>query len=211
MCPLSYRDKVATLMKKLFLPEGPFGAYLFDCDGTIADSMPLHFLAWNDALRPYGVQFPRDLFYAWAGIPVSRTVEMLAEKFGVALPVLEVTEAREGYYLSRLPQILPVEEVKAEILSAAARRLPIAVVSGSPHASVEKTLSFLGLRGHFEVIIGAEDSARGKPFPDPFLAAAAALGVEPSRCLVFEDGELGIQAAIAAGMKWVRVPVTEIS
>lgn len=189
----------------LLIPPGPFSALLFDCDGTIADSMPLHFLAWQEALAPYGAHFPKDLFYAWAGIPVPKTVEMLGERFGLVLPPQEITEAREAAYLRRLPEVKPVAAVKDEILKNFGR-IPMAVVSGSPRESVERTLTFLGLRDYFPVIVGGGDTLRGKPFPDPFLRAAEALAVEPRRCLVFEDGELGIEAARAAGMEFVRVP-----
>jgi HAD superfamily hydrolase (TIGR01509 family) len=167
----------------LLIPPGPFGAYLFDCDGTIADSMPLHFIAWQEALAPYGASFPKDLFYAWAGIPVPKTVEMISAKFGIPLPPATVTEAREAAYLRRLPEIKPVAAVKEEILRNAGK-LPMAVVSGSPRESVERTLGFLGLRDYFPVIVGGGDTPRGKPHPDPFLRAARELGAEPARCLV---------------------------
>ena len=193
---------------ELVFPKGTFKAYLFDCDGTIADSMPLHHLAWEEALAPYGAHFPKPLFYAWAGIPVPRTVEMLNEKFGWNAPPLAVTEAREAAYFRRLPQIQPVASVKEQI-DRQFGKIPFAVVSGSPRASVEKTLSFLGLLDRFPVIVGGDDTPRGKPAPDPFLLAASRLGVLPKDCLVFEDGELGIEAAVAAGMAYVRVPPAE--
>lgn len=192
----------------LDLPKGPFKAYLFDCDGTIADSMPLHHEAWQEALASYGANFPKHLFYAWAGVPVPRTVEMINEELGFSAPPEAVTEAREAAYLRRLPEVKPVASVLAE-MDRMRGKLPMAVVSGSPHASVEKTLTYLGLRDRFQTIVGGDDSPRGKPNPDPFLLAAERLGVAPADCLVFEDGELGIQAAIAAGMRWVRVPITD--
>jgi HAD superfamily hydrolase (TIGR01509 family) len=100
--------------------------------------------------------------------------------------------------------VKPIEEVLAEI-HAHHGKIPFAVVSGSPRASVKKTLGVLGLLDLFPVIVGAEDTPKGKPHPDPFLLAAKKLGVDPKKCLVFEDGELGIKSAEAAGMKWVRV------
>ncbi|RYZ97340.1 MAG: HAD family phosphatase [Proteobacteria bacterium] len=192
----------------LEIPEGPFKAYLFDCDGTIADSMPLHYLAWNEALAPYGAHFPRNLFYAWAGIPVPKTVEMLGAELGLGLPPGPITEAREAAYLKRLPQITPIYEVKEQI-ELHFGRAPMAVVSGSPRASVIRTLRYLGLYEKFDVIVGGDDCPRGKPFPDPFLKAAALLEITPADCLVFEDGVLGIEAAVAAGMQYVRVPVSD--
>lgn len=188
----------------LQLPPGPFDAYLFDCDGTIADSMPVHLLAWNAALQPEGAQFPEDLFYAWAGRPTEHIVELLNEHFGLAMDYRLISERKEQHYFSFLPQVQPVPEVVAHIHEAHGR-IPLAVVSGSPRESVLTTLRNFQLETYFGCVVGAEDSPRGKPHPDPFLVAARALGVDPRRCLVFEDAELGIQSAEAAGMRWVRV------
>lgn len=186
------------------IPSGDFAAYLFDCDGTIADSLPLHFRAWNEALKPHGGSFSPELFVAWSGIPVRKTVEMLNERLGLAMPVEEIVEAREQLYFGLMPEVKAVPEVLAEI-KAKHGILPMAVVSGSPRESVIRTLTFLGVLDRFETIVGADDAPRGKPFPDPYLLAAKRLGVAPEKCLVFEDAELGIESAKAAGMKWVRV------
>lgn len=189
---------------KLTLPEGPFSAYLFDCDGTIADSMPLHYETWKSALAKWNCPFPEELFYAWAGMPTPKIITMLGEKFGISLPVKETTDEKEEAYLQLLPRIEGIPEVIEQILLQYGK-LPIAVVSGSPRESVLKTLTYLGLRDKFKVIIGAENYENGKPAPDPFLLAAKQLGVQPSQCLVFEDADLGVQSADAAGMKWVRI------
>lgn len=189
----------------MILPPGPFGAYLFDCDGTIADSMPLHYQAWLKAVGEFGGQFPKELFLAWAGIPVPKTVEMLNEKFGLSMPVQEVTTIRERAYLDLMPGVKAVPEV-AKVIFDSHGRIPMAVASGSPRASVIETLSHLGLVDRFEHIIGAEDYTKGKPHPDPYLVAARRLGVEVAHCLVFEDADLGVQSAVAAGMRWVKVP-----
>jgi HAD superfamily hydrolase (TIGR01509 family) len=191
-------------MTALRLPPGPFGAYLFDCDGTLADSMPVHFRAWTRAVEEHGGTFPPDLFAAWAGIPLGRTVEMLNEKFGYTMPIAETIRRKEELFLELLPEVRGVASVIA-IVEREAGRIPFAVVSGSPRRSLLKTLDALGLTPMFPVILGAEDYTRGKPDPEPFLRAAELLGVAPGRCLVFEDAEAGIQAAEAAGMQWVRV------
>jgi len=190
---------------KLELPPGPFDAYLFDCDGTIADTMPLHFEAWQIALGEHGGQFPEDLFYAWAGIPVDKTIEMLNEKYGLKMPVVEILRRKEELYFGQLPKVRAVQSVLHHI-HAQHGKLPFAVVSGSPRDSVLKTLTTLKLLDYFPVIVGAEDYSRGKPHPDPFLLAAKLLGVRPERCLVFEDADLGVESARAAGMQWVKVP-----
>jgi HAD superfamily hydrolase (TIGR01509 family) len=192
-------------MTDLPLPHGPFDAYLFDCDGTLADSMPVHFRAWTRAVEEHGGTFPEDLFYAWAGIPLARTVEMLNERFHIALPVAQTVARKEALYLELLSEVRAVASVLVHV-ERDAGRIPFAVVSGSPRASVVKTLTALGLLDKFPVIVGAEDYTHGKPHPEPFLRAAELLGVAPTSCLVFEDADAGIQSAEAAGMQWVRVP-----
>ncbi|MBM0277103.1 HAD family hydrolase [Micromonospora tarensis] len=187
------------------LPSGQFAAYLFDCDGTIVDSMPLHYLAWQRALAEWGCEFPEDLFYAWGGRPTADIIVALNEQQGLAMPVAAVVERREGYYQELLPQVAAVPEV-LEHIHDAHQRVPFAVVSGSTRASVTASLNALGLLDRFDVLVCAEDYTRAKPDPEAFLLAAEQLGVPPESCLVFEDTDLGIQAATAAGMASVRVP-----
>lgn len=187
------------------MPPGEFEAYLFDCDGTIVDSMPLHYLAWQRALDEWGCEFPEELFYAWGGRPVADIIATLNERHGLAMPVATVTERRESYYQELLPQLAAVPEVLAHIHDAH-QRVPFAVVSGSTRASVTASLDALGLLDRFDVLVCADDYTRAKPDPEAFLLAASHLGVPPGSCLVFEDTDLGIQAATAAGMASVRVP-----
>lgn len=192
-------------MSKLILPPGPFDAFLFDCDGTIADSMPLHYIAWCQAMEGWNCAFTEEQFYALAGVPVPRTVEMLNEEQGLEMPPEEISRRREEIYYGLLHQVRPIEEVVEKIHEFYAQ-IPLAVVSGSPRESVIKTLGFLGLLDRFDTIVGAEDYRHGKPHPEPFLTAAERLGVTPDRCLVFEDGEPGVRSAVAAGMQYVRIP-----
>ncbi len=190
---------------KLTLPEGKFEALLFDLDGTIANSLPLHYEAWQEALRPHGASMPEDLFYAWGGIPVPRTVEMLNETFSWQLPITEVTYAREQAYHARILEVKTHPEVEA-IIRQHRGKLPMAVVSGSARAVVESTLKRLGLWEMFDAIVGAEDCKEGKPHPEPFLTGARLLSVSPSACLACEDAEPGIRSALSAGMQVVRIP-----
>ncbi|MBS2038499.1 HAD family phosphatase [bacterium] len=188
----------------LLLPPGPFDAYLFDCDGTIADSMPLHLEAWNTALEPWGASFQEELFYAWAGRSTEQIVSLLNQQFGLQMDHREISKRKEECYFSVLPRIQPIAEVIAHIHEAFPR-IPLAVVSGSPRESVLTTLRNFQLERYFRCVVGAEDYVHGKPAPDPFLLAARTLGIAPQRCLVFEDADLGIQSAQAAGMQWVKV------
>jgi len=190
---------------KLNIPQGTFRAYLFDCDGTIADSMPLHYVAWSTALDEWGCPFDETLFYEWGGKPVHEIISTLNRMQGLNMPVAEVAERKESLYYEQLPNLKPVPEVLEQI-EAQYGVIPLAVVSGSSRESVVNSLTALGLLERFDTIVGAEDYARSKPAPDGFLTAAERLGVSPADCLVFEDTALGIQAATAAGMASVRVP-----
>lgn len=189
----------------LILPGRDFGAYLFDCDGTIADSMPLHYIAWREALDPWYADFPEDLFYAWGGRTVADVIESLNEQQGSHIPVDEVAARKEENYQRLLPRMTGVPEV-VEHVEEAYGRIPLAVVSGSTRESVVATLKHLGLLDRFDALVCAGDYARAKPDPEGFLLAARLVGVPAADCLVFEDTDMGIEAATAAGMASVRVP-----
>jgi HAD superfamily hydrolase (TIGR01509 family) len=187
------------------IPAGSFRAYLFDCDGTIVDSMPLHYIAWRTALDEWNCPFPEELFYAWGGKPVDEILSTLNAMYGLSMPVDAVAKRKEGLYFDLLPQLKPIPEV-VEHIDLQYGRIPFAVVSGGRRASVIRSLTVTGLIDRFQTIVGAEDYKNSKPAPDCFLLAAERLLVEPSACLVFEDTDLGIQAATAAGMASVLVP-----
>jgi HAD superfamily hydrolase (TIGR01509 family) len=190
---------------KLPIPAGDFRAYLFDCDGTIADSMPLHYIAWTKALAEWNCPFDEELFYAWGGKPPVEIIGTLNRMRGLSMPVATVAEHKEHYYYDQLPTLQPVPEV-VEHIDAMRGKIPYAVVSGSTRESIRKTLTAVHLLDHFPVLVGSEDYQRSKPAPDCFLMGAARLGVAAKDCLVFEDTAMGIEAATAAGMASVRVP-----
>lgn len=190
---------------KLQLPAGDFRAYLFDCDGTIVDSMPLHYVAWKESLAEWNCEFAEELFYAWGGRPVSEIIAALNEQHGLDMPVEAVAKRKESLYYEQLPQLKAIPEV-VEHIEAQHGRIPFAVVSGSRRNSVVGSLTSLNLLDKFETLVCAEDYKNGKPAPDGFLLAAERLGVAPADCLVFEDTDMGIDAATAAGMASVRVP-----
>jgi HAD superfamily hydrolase (TIGR01509 family) len=190
---------------KLGLPDGSFGAYLFDCDGTIVDSMPLHYIAWKNALAEWNCEFEEELFYAWGGIPIAEIVSLLNKKHGLNMSVEAVAARKEHLYFELLPQLKAVPEV-VEHIDAQYGRIPFAVVSGSTRESVTASLGAVKLLSKFDTLVCAGDYKKSKPDPEAFLLAAANLGVTPGGCLVFEDTDMGIQAAAAAGMAWVKVP-----
>lgn len=190
---------------KLKLPDGPFRAYLFDCDGTIVDSMPLHYVAWKKALDEWSCAFEEKQFYAWGGRPVNEIIATLNEENGLKMPIDAVAKRKEDFFCEQLHTLKAVPEV-LEHIDAQHGRIPFAVVSGSGRNSVVGSLIALGILDKFDTIVAAEDYENGKPAPDAFLLAAERLGVSPKDCLVFEDTAMGVLAATAAGMACVRVP-----
>jgi HAD superfamily hydrolase (TIGR01509 family) len=190
---------------RLELPEGTFKAYLFDCDGTIADSMPLHYVAWKQALGVWNCEFEEERFYAWGGMPTTKIIARLNEEYGLGMPVESVARRKEEFYFELLPQLKAVPEV-LEHIEAQFGRIAFAVVSGSARDSVMASLEKLRLLDRFDTMVCAGDYKKSKPDPEAFLLAASKLGVAPRNCLVFEDTEMGIQAAAAAGMASVKVP-----
>jgi beta-phosphoglucomutase family hydrolase len=190
---------------KLKLPEGVFSAYLFDCDGTIVDSMPLHYVAWKKVLGEWNCEFEEAFFYSLGGMPIVEIVATLNERHGLSMPVATVARRKESLYYEMLPQLKVVPEV-LEHIEEQHGRIPFAVVSGSTRDSVTASLGMLRLLDRFETMVCAGEYEKGKPDPEAFLLAASRLGVEPHACLVFEDTEMGIQAATAAGMASVKVP-----
>ena len=133
-------------------------ALLFDCDGTLVDTMPLHWQAWQEGLRELGIEVPVEFIATYRGATVA-----------------DIVRANHG-------------------------QLPMAVVSGGSHRNVMASLEATGLDSFFPVVLTSDDPFPGKPAPDIMLEAARRLGVAPEFCQVFEDGDLGIDAARAAGM-----------
>ena len=189
----------------LELPSGEFAAFIFDCDGTLADTMPTHFKAWQAALGKAASDFPEAMFYELGGVPTARIVEILNERHGYSMPVHETVAHKEHLFLEMSSQIAAIEPVVALAREWHGRK-PLAVASGGHRRIVLNTLKALGIAHLFQTIVCSEDYLRGKPHPDPFREAARRLGVAPEKCLVFEDTRTGVQAATAAGMASVLVP-----
>lgn len=181
---------------------------IFDCDGTLADTMPVHYRAWCETLAPYGLTFSEERFYEWGGVPTRDIIARLSNEAAVSLDIDAVSTERDSAFL-RLAQtvtILPVEPV-LRIAEAHRGRLPLAVATGGTHRQVNGILDALNIREWFDAIVAAEDVARPKPAPDVFLEAARRLGVPPGECEAYEDGDAGLEAARAAGMAVVDVRV----
>jgi beta-phosphoglucomutase-like phosphatase (HAD superfamily) len=131
---------------KLRIPQREFSAYLFDCDGTIADSMPLHYIAWKKALAEWDCGFDEKLFYKWGGRPVVEIISTLNKERGLTMPVELVARRKEGLYFELMPQLRAVPEV-LEHIEAKQGQIPFAVVSGSALVSVTASLATLRLLG----------------------------------------------------------------
>jgi beta-phosphoglucomutase family hydrolase len=190
----------------LDIPPGEFAGYIFDLDGTLIDTMPLHYRAWDAAMRKAGltVTLDENLFYSLGGVPTRRVAELIAEHYHLAIDpdrVFEDKEALFGELQTDAKLILPTVEFARKAFATH----PMAVASGGPRDIVRRSLELAGLAPLFRAVVTADDVVHGKPAPDMFLLAAKLLGVEPTKCLVVEDAEPGIKAALAAGMQVVRV------
>jgi HAD superfamily hydrolase (TIGR01509 family) len=183
-----------------------YDAAIFDCDGTLVDSMPIHHAAWRAAFERYRApfDFTWDLFLRRAGMTLERTVEELNVQFACNLPPVAVSDAQREEFRHRADQIEPIEHV-VRFAREVARRHPVAVASGSSLAAVEHALQRVGIRDCVRTIVSAEDVREGKPSPEGFLLAASRLSAAPERCLVLEDGAAGLEAARRAGMDAYRI------
>ncbi len=180
-------------------------ALIFDCDGTLADTMPIHFRAWTAMLSRHGIPFPETRFYQLGGMPTSRIIRLLSEETGVPVTDVEaMVLAKEGHFLELLHEVTAVDAV-VRIAAAHRGKLPMAVASGGYRDVVRQTLDAIGVRDWFATVVCAEDTAHHKPEPDVFLEAAKRLAVPPPACVVFEDTDIGLEAARRAGMAGVDV------
>ncbi|HEY5955926.1 MAG TPA: HAD-IA family hydrolase [Polyangiaceae bacterium] len=181
-------------------------AVIFDCDGTLADTMPLHHVAWKSAFAQHGApfEFTWELLNRRAGMSLERTVEELNIEFGCRMSPTLVADSQRAEYMKIAHDVAPIQFV-VDFARDVAKTKPIAVASGSNRASVEDALRRIGLISLVQVIVTPSDVREGKPAPDMFLLAAHRLAVNPSRCLVIEDGELGLLAAARAKMDAFRV------
>ena len=191
--------------------RGKYDGFIFDCDGTLADTMPLHYRAWSETLalklgRPS--DFTESMFYRFGGMPARQIIERLNRDYGYGLAVEQTAHEKEMRFVELLPGIGPVQEV-IDVLNRLEPDAKIAVASGGLTEIVRETLEFLGMRigpkEKIKFLVGSDQVKHGKPNPELFLHSAGLLGVEPKRCLVFEDAEPGFVAAKAAGMDYIDV------
>jgi beta-phosphoglucomutase-like phosphatase (HAD superfamily) len=177
---------------------------IFDCDGTLADTMPLHWRAWRAVTERHRILFPEERFYALGGVPSRDILKMLGQEQGIRLDHLAVAREKEAEYLPLIAQVEPINSVVG-VARENHGKIPMAVASGGTHAIIEQVLRHLGIRHLFNAVVTSEDVVAQKPAPDIFLEAARRIGVPPKFCRAYEDTDLGLQAIRAAGMEAVDV------
>ncbi|QDS92412.1 Fructose-1-phosphate phosphatase YqaB [Roseimaritima multifibrata] len=179
-------------------------ALIFDCDGTLADTMPLHYEAWERTMGEHDIPFPEDRFYSLGGRPSHSIVALLAEEHGKTLDAMAVAELKEQRFVEQLDRVQAIEPV-AQIAREQFGNMPMAVASGGTRLVVSRILEQLGISQLFNCVVTAEDTEKHKPEPDVFLFAAQQLNIAPERCLVYEDADLGVEAARRAGMQCIDI------
>ena len=184
--------------------QNDYDGLIFDMDGTLADTMPTHFIAWSKTFKKYGIDFSEDRFYALGGVPAEAIITMLAKEQGQTIDAVAVAIEKEKLFEFLLGEVQPVKEVKA-IAQRYRELLPMAVATGSPMWVAEKILTALGMRDWFGAVVTADCIKNPKPAPDIYEKAARLIGVDPQRCHAFEDTELGMQAASSAGMAVINI------
>ena len=179
-------------------------ALIFDCDGTLADSMPLHWRAWDAVCKRNGIELPEERFYKLGGVPSQKILAMLKQEQGLAFDPAEISRQKEEAYLPLMAEVKLIEPVAA-IAREHVGKLPMAVATGGRAKYIRPLLEGLGISDWFQAIVTSDDVKNHKPAPDTFLKAAALLGVPPEDCRAFEDTDLGMEAIRAAHMDAVDV------
>jgi HAD superfamily hydrolase (TIGR01509 family) len=172
---------------------------LFDCDGTLVDSMPLHMRAWEHVITGAGAAWDYGFFFSKKGMQEKDIVDLYNQQFGTALDSVKISQTKHDFLMSHSKEFMPVPHV-LDVVMRYKDILPMAVVSGSPREIVHFELKAIGIFELFHIILTADDDIKPKPAPDIFLEATRRINVPRHMCQVFEDGDLGLEAARMAGM-----------
>jgi HAD superfamily hydrolase (TIGR01509 family) len=195
----------AKFKKLLELTQGDYKAFLYDCDGTLADNMPAHTETYIRIAANGGVNIDGAMIDELAGWPIPEVVKEINKRYNSNFDPDEFNAAKYRLFVDEyIEQIKPIEHVTDHLI-AHAGKVKIGVVSGGSREAITRTLQVLGILDLVDVLVCAGETPNGKPYPDPFLLAAEKLGVQPQDCLVFEDGNPGVASAKAAGMPWIRI------
>ena len=181
---------------------------IFDCDGTLVDSMPLHWRAWDTVCQRHGFDFAEERFYAMGGVPSKKILGMLKTEQGLDFDPAQVSREKEEAYLPLMREVKLIEPV-AEIARAHYGKIPLGVATGGRTQFIRPLLEGLGVMDWFDALVTSDDVENPKPAPDTFLKAAALMGVPAEDCRAYEDTDLGMEAIRAAGMEAVDVRTLE--
>lgn len=179
-------------------------AIIFDCDGTLVDSMPAHYIAWVQTIAEYGLTFEEDRFYALGGWPTMKVAQLVIDENGLDVTAEELTDTKEARFEQNLDSLKNIEPV-VEVVEQYYGKIPLAVGTGAIDRICREMLTHAGLLDRFQAIVAADHVQNHKPAPDTYLEAARLLGVPPEKCLVYEDTEPGVEAGLAAGMQVIDV------
>lgn len=178
---------------------------LFDVDGTLANNIWAHKAAYVEAALEYGVHLDSALIDETAGWPTVAVAQEISKRYQVTLDVNQFSKRKSAIFIDKfIYDTTPICFVRQVLFDSKADK-KIGIVSGGSRTTLDITLDVIGVSGQYEALVCAGDTKKGKPAPDPFLLCAQLIGVAPEDCLVFEDGDPGVQGAIAAGMSWVRI------
>lgn len=184
-------------------------AVLFDFDGVVVQSEPLHMRTFLELLAPHGIKVPKSRWYReFAGTGSRHIFEVLIRENGLALDVDGLVARRKQAYEARVRagELSETPGVREFISMLRGRGIKTAIVSGSHSTNVQAALETLGLSGLFDIVVSGDDLKERKPEPGPFLHAAKKLGIAAPDCLVIEDSYAGCESARRAGMRlvWLR-------
>lgn len=179
-------------------------AIIFDCDGTLVDSMPAHYIAWVQTLADYGLTFDEDRFYALGGWPTLNVAQLVIDENGLDVTAEKLAEIKEARFEANLDSLQKIDPV-VEVVERYHGKLPLAVATGAIGRICREMLTHAGLLDRFDAIVSADDVRHHKPAPDTYLEAARRLGIPPEQCLVYEDTAPGVESALAAGMQVIDV------
>lgn len=174
-------------------------ALIFDLDGTLADSLPVHMECWDVVCDSFDYHFSREVMLEMTGMPTLKFAEYVKEQSGCSCEPAEIAKMKQAEFFKRVDRITLFDPVFALVLKYH-KKIPMAIGTGGSRKSVELMLDWLDIRDYFDCIVTANDVQKHKPEPDTFLECARMMGVEPQFCQVFEDGDMGIRAAETAGM-----------
>lgn len=179
-------------------------ALIFDIDGTLADTMSVHYEACQIVCQKRGFDFPLSFFLAKAGIPTLVVFQMLMKELKLPYDGIALGHEKEEIFLTLIHKVKPMPIV-ADLAKAYYGKLPMALGTGGGKEVATKIMQAIDMEDLFDIMISADDVTHPKPHPETFLKGASFLSIAPEFCLVFEDGQPGIDAAIAGGMPYVDV------